>query len=180
MVYMLLGKGFEETEAIAPVDLMRRAGITVLTVGIDSKTVTGSHGIAIEADITLPEMDLNQMEMLVLPGGLGGVASILESSEAMNAISFAWRNDKYIGAICAAPTILAKLGITSGKHATCYPDCAPQMGNSYVDGVNPAVTDGKLITAASAGCAIAFGLALITALKGDNAAKAVEKQIVIR
>jgi 4-methyl-5(b-hydroxyethyl)-thiazole monophosphate biosynthesis len=83
MVYLLLGTGFEETEAIAPLDLLRRAGIRVMTVGLNGKTVYGGHGIGVEADITIGEMDLTAMDMIILPGGLGGVASIRASREAM-------------------------------------------------------------------------------------------------
>ena len=179
MVYVLLGTGFEETEAIAPVDLMRRAGIDVLTVGITGKTVFGGHNIGIEADILLEEMDLTNLEMIVLPGGLGGVASIRASEGALNAIRFAWENGKYVAAICAGPTILADLHITDGKNATCFPGCESQMDNCKITDA-PCVQDGKLITGTSAGCAIPFGLALIAALKGPETAKAIEKQIVIR
>lgn len=180
MVYMLLGTGFEETEAIAPLDLMRRAGIEVLTVGINGKTVCGGHGIGIEADITIEQMDLTNLEMIVLPGGLGGVASIRASKEAMDAISFAQENGKYTAAICAGPTVLADLGITNGKKATCYPGCESAMGNASIVSDAPCVQDGTLITGASAGCATAFGLALIRALKGQAAADAIAQQIVIR
>lgn len=180
MVYMLLGTGFEETEAIAPLDLLRRAGIDVLTVGINGKTVYGGHGIGIEADITLPEMDLTNLEMIILPGGLGGVASARASKEALEALKFAWDNGKFVAAICAGPTVLADLSITDAKQATCYPGCESAMGNAQIVPDAPCVRDGNLITGTSAGCAIAFGLALIAALKGDAAAKAVETQIVIR
>ena len=180
MVYMLLGTGFEETEAIAPLDLLRRAGIEVLTVGVTGKTVCGSHGIGIEADITLDEMDLTALDMIILPGGLGGVASARASKGAMDALAFAWENDKFVAAICAGPTMLADLGITDGKNATCYPGCEDGMGSAKVDGSVPCIRDGKLITGASAGCAIPFGLMLIAALKGQEAADAVRKQIVIR
>ena len=121
MVYMLLGTGFEETEAIAPLDLLRRAGVDVMTVGINGKIIKGSHGIGIEADIELNEMDLTNLEMIILPGGLGGVASIRASKEAMDAVKFAADNGKFTAAICAGPTVLADLGITDGKQATCYP-----------------------------------------------------------
>ena len=180
MVYMLLGTGFEETEAIAPLDLMRRAGIDVLTVGVNGKTVYGGHGIGIAADITLEEMDLTNLEMIVLPGGLGGVASVRASKEAMDALAFAWENDKYVAAICAGPTVLADLHITDGKNATCYPGCESGMGSAVMASGAAAVTDGKLITGTSAGCAIAFGLALVEALKGKDAAKVIADQIVIR
>ena len=179
MVYMLLGTGFEETEAIAPLDLLRRAGVEVLTVGINGNIVKGSHGIGVEADISLNEMDLTNMDMIILPGGLGGVASIRASQEAMDAVRFAWENGKYTAAICAGPTVLADLGITNGKKATCYPGCEGGMGSANMVHA-AAVTDGRLITGTSAGCAIAFGLALISALKGEEAAAAIEKQIVIR
>lgn len=180
MVYMLLGTGFEETEAIAPLDLLRRAGVNVLTVGVNGKTVYGGHGIGVEADITLAEMDLTQLEMIILPGGLGGIASVRASREAMDALQFAWENGKFVAAICAGPTVLADLGITNGKMATCYPGCEDAMGSAVMQENAPFVQDGKLITGTSAGCAIPFGLALVAALKGQAAADAIEKQIVIR
>ena len=179
MIYMLLGTGFEETEAIAPLDLLRRAGLEVQTVGLNGKVIYGSHGIGIEADITIDQMDLTNLEMIILPGGLGGVASIRACKEAMEAVHFAWENGKYTAAICAGPTVLADLGITDGKNATCYPGCEGQMGTANMVEA-AAVTDGKLITGTSAGCAIPFGLALIAALKGHEIADTVAAQIVMR
>ena len=180
MVYMLLGTGFEETEAIAPLDLLRRAGVKALTVGVNGKVVYGSHGIGVEADILLEQMDLTNLEMIILPGGLGGVRSVRASKAAMDALAFAWQNDKYVAAICAGPTVLADLHITDGKNATCYPGCESDMGSANVAANAAAVCDGKLITGTSAGCAIPFGLELIRALKGEDAAKVVADQIVIR
>ena len=179
MVYVLLGTGFEEVEAITPIDLLRRAGIEVLTVGLNGKTVYGGHGIGIEADITPAEMDLTQLEMIVLPGGLGGVASIRASREAMEAISFAHENNKFTAAICAGPTVLGDLGITAGKQCVCYPGCEDGCVGADMQAA-AAYTDGKLITGTSAGCAIPFALELIRALKGGEAAEAIGKQIVIR
>ena len=179
MVYVLLGTGFEEVEAITPVDLLRRAGIEVLTVGITGKTVYGGHNIGIEADICLDEMDLTMLEMIVLPGGLGGVASARASQKALDALTFAWENGKFVAAICAGPTVLAELGITEGLNATCYPGCEAAMGSARIAGNVPCVRDGRVITGTSAGCAISFSLALIEALKGPEAAKAIAKQIVI-
>lgn len=180
MVYMLLGTGFEETEAIAPLDLLRRAGIQAMTVGVNGKTVYGSHGIGIEADITIEQMDLTIMDMIVLPGGLGGVKSLSQSEAAMDALKFAYENDKYIAAICAGPTILAGLGITNGKQTTCYPGCEAQMGSAISLQDRAAVRDGKIITGTSAGCAIAFGLQLVAALAGSEIAEKIRNQIVIR
>lgn len=180
MVYMLLGTGFEETEAIAPLDLLRRAGVEIMTVGVNGKTVYGSHKIGVEADIELGEMDLTNLEMIILPGGLGGVTSVRASKEAMDALAFAWENGKYVGAICAGPTVLADLHITDGKKATCYPGCETGMGSANMIPGQAVVRDGNLITGTSAGCAIPFGLALVEALKGEETAKAVGAEIVIR
>ena len=180
MVYILLGTGFEEMEALTPIDLMRRAGIEVLTVGINGKVVYGGHNIGFEADISLEEMDLTNLDMIVLPGGLGGVASIRASKAALDAVAFAWENEKFVAAICAGPTVLADLHITDGKKVTCYPGCEKQMGSAvYVDNA-AAIRDGNVITGTSAGCAIPFALELIAALKGQDTADAIAKQIVIR
>lgn len=179
MVYMLLGTGFEETEAIAPLDLLRRAGVSVLTVGLNGKTVHGGHGIGVEADITIDQMDLTQLEMIIVPGGLGGVASIRGCQAAMDAISFAAQNGKFTAAICAGPTILADLGITDNKNAVCYPGCETAMGSAKITDA-PAIRDGNVITGTSAGCATAFGLELIRALKGEETANTVAQQIVLR
>ncbi len=180
MVYLLLGTGFEETEAIAPLDLLRRAGIRVQTVGINGTTVVGGHGIGIAADITLSEMDLTALDMIILPGGLGGVASVRASKGAMDALQFAWNNGKFVAAICAGPTVLADLGIVDGKNATCYPGCEEGMGNANMVENAACVRDGRLITGTSAGCAIAFGLALVEALTDKETADRIKEQIVIR
>ena len=179
MVYLMLGTGFEETEAIAPLDLLRRAGVEIKTVGINGKIIYGGHGIGVEADITIDEMDMTDLEMIILPGGLGGVASARASRKTMDALQYAWENNKFVAAICAGPTVLADLGITDGKSATCYPGCESQMGSATIMDA-AAVTDGKLITGTSAGCAIPFGLALIAALKGQETADRIAQQIVIR
>ena len=179
MVYMFLGTGFEETEAISPLDLLRRAGVEIATVGLNGKVIYGGHGIGVETDLEIGQLDLTNLEMVILPGGLGGVASIKGCPAAMDAIRFAYENGKFVAAICAGPTILASLGITDGKHATCYPGCEEQMGNTIMEDA-AAVTDGKIITGTSAGCAIPFGLQLIAALKGQEAADTIAKQIVIR
>ena len=180
MVYMLLGTGFEETEAIAPLDLLRRAGIDTMTVGINGKIIYGSHGIGVAADIEIGQMDLTDLDMIILPGGLGGVASARASREALDALRFAWDNGKYVAAICAGPTVLADLGITDGRMATCYPGCEDGMGKAEMISGAACVRDGNLITGTSAGCAIDFGLQLIEALKGPEMAEKVEAQIVRR
>ena len=178
MVYVLLGHGFEEMEATAPIDLLRRAGIDVLTVGLQGKLIYGSHRIGVEADITIEQMDLTQLDMIVLPGGLGGVRSILECPAALEAVRFAHENGKFVAAICAGPTVLAKLGITDGLDAVCYPGCEEEMGSAHVV-TAPCVRSGKVITGTSAGCAIPFALELIAALKDPAEAERIRNQIVM-
>ncbi len=180
MVYVLLGTGFEEVEAITPVDYLRRAGVPVTTVGLNGKTVVGGHGIPVVADVTVEETAWEDLEMLVLPGGLGGVASIRSCPKALDAAKAAWEAGCFVAAICAGPTVLADLGITDGKHTTCYPGQAGNMGTSLVDMEAPCVRDGKLLTGASAGCATEFALMLVEAVKGQAAAQAIRRQIVIR
>ena len=179
MVYMFLGTGFEETEAIAPLDLLRRAGIAVKTVGLNGPVITGSHGIPVTADMEIADLDVSDAEMVILPGGLGGVASIRACAPAMEAVKKVWEAGKFTAAICAGPTVLADLGITDGKNATCYPGGEAGMGNAHIV-CEAAVRDGMLITGTSAGCAVPFGLKLIEALKGREEATRIADQIVIR
>ena len=179
MVYMLLGTGFEETEAIAPLDLLRRAGVEVKTVGLNGPVITGSHGIGVVADIEISGLDVSDAEMIILPGGLGGVASIRACQKAMDAIRQVWEAGKFAAAICAGPTILADLGITKYRRAVCYPGCEDNMGETYILDV-AAIEYDRVITGASAGCAIPFGLKLIEALKGKEEADRIASQIVIR
>lgn len=180
MVYIILGNGFEEAEALVPCDLLRRAGEKVLLLGIDSLEVTGGHGITVRADCLAEEADLTQAEMLVLPGGLGGVKSILGSEAVLNAVkTVAEKEDSYLAAICAAPTVLAKLGILEGRRATCYPGMENEMCGAVL--CNEAVVrDGNRITGRAAGSAQAFGLALVEALCGTEAMNQVANAIVAR
>ena len=177
---MLLGTGFEETEAIAPLDLLRSAGVEVRTVGLHGNIIYGGHNIGVATDMEIDQLDLTDAEMIIIPGGLGGVASIRACEKAMDALKFCWNNGKFVAAICAGPTVLADLGITDGKNTTCYPGCETGMGSANVDASVPCVRDGKLITGASAGCAVSFGLMLVEALKGTETAEKIRNQIVIR
>jgi 4-methyl-5(b-hydroxyethyl)-thiazole monophosphate biosynthesis len=166
MVYIILGKGFEETEAVAPGDVLRRAQIPMQYAGIGGRIVEGAHGISIQADITVEELDLQNMDMIVLPGGLGGVESIEASEKAMSAVEYALEHDKYVAAICAAPTILGKRGWLDGRHAVCYPGCEGAMGKAIVHPEKEAVVDGNFITGRAPGAAIEFGLTLAGKLPG--------------
>jgi DJ-1 family protein len=165
MVYMLLGTGFEETEAIAPLDLLRRAGVDIQTVGINGKIVYGSHGIGIEADIELGQMDLTSMEMIILPGGLGGVASIRDCQKALEAVRTVYDMGGYVAAICAGPTVLADLGLLTDVKATCYPGQIPNMADARVVEGAACVTDGKIITGRSSSLMVAAASSVLNSIK---------------
>ena len=179
MVYIILGKGFEPMEAVAPCDILRRGGADVRFAGIGGTMIEGSHGICVQADCTVEEMKLENADMVILPGGLGGVHAILASETAMNFIRLAYEKNYLIAAICAAPTILAKLHITDGRKATCYPGLEDQMGAAQMIPCG-AVQDGNVITGRAAGAADEFGLACLRALKGEEAARQIASDIVYR
>lgn len=179
MVYIVLGEGFEEMEAVIPCDMLRRAGIQVQLAGIGGMLIRGSRGISIAADICVEDMNLGTMDMIVLPGGLGGVQSILASEITLHTVKAAHQSGKYVAAICAAPTVLAQLGITNGKQATCYPGMEEQMGQANMVPNAKVVTDGRVITGTAAGTAYDFALALITALKDAETAQKVAQGIVL-
>lgn len=168
MVYLLLMEGFEEIEALATVDVLRRGGAEVVTAGIDGKEQTGAHGIKVCADITIDDIDRDAMEMLVLPGGSGHV-NLDKSDKVHNLIDYAAENDKYIAAICASPSILGKKGLLRGHRAVCFPGFEKYLEGAEVLDTRTAVS-GKFITANGAGSAIAFGYELLKILKGAEAA----------
>lgn len=179
MVYIILGNGFEEMEAVCPCDMLRRGGVQVQFAGIGGRLITGGNGITVQTDCTVEEMDLNAMEMVVLPGGMGGVRSILGSEAALNAVRYAWEQDRYVAAICAAPSILAKLGITDGKKAVVYPGMEDQMGTALMQDAN-AVRDGKVLTGRAPGAAMDFGSLLLETLKDAETAARVRGGMVYR
>lgn len=171
MIYVFLADGFEETEAIAPIDILRRCGKDVVTVGIGNKIINGSHGIPVVTDTEDRLIELNEnLEMIILPGGMPGTLN-LESSEAVQrAIDYCVLNGIYIGAICAAPSILGHKGLLNGKKAVCYTGFEKELvGAEILDA--PAVIDGKFVTARGAGVAVDFGLKLVEALISEERSK---------
>ena len=163
MVYLILGAGFEEAEAIVPCDLLRRAGVEVRLAGIGGTDIPGSHGIPVHADCAAETVDLTQADMLILPGGLGGVRSIRGCEPVLRAAREMAQAGKWVAAICAAPTVLAELGLLEGRRATCYPGMEDGMEGAEAVPAT-CVTDGKIITACGVGGALDFACALITAL----------------
>lgn len=176
MVYVILADDFEEIEAFEPVDIMRRAGIEVKTVSIMSgKTVKGSHGIIAEADIMVNEINVKDMDMLVLPGGMGHL--LIDASNEVHAlINHAIVENIYIAAICASPSILGKKQILSGKRATCYPGFEKYCYGAEMTG-EKAVIDGKIITGRGPGAAADFGFAIVSVLKGENTANSLKEDM---
>lgn len=175
MIYELLADGFEELEAIAPLDLLRRAGVAVATVGIGAKTVTGSHGVTLTCDLTDSEIDPSACEGVILPGGPGHVR--LAASPAVLALleAVAARGD-LLAAICAAPSILGENGYLQGKRACCFPGFEDRLLGAEVL-FDPVVTDGNVITSRGAGTALPFALAMIEWLCSPEDARRVAGEI---
>lgn len=166
MIYMFLADGFEEIEALCPLDLLRRTGLEVLTVGIGRNVITGSHGISVIADMTDAEFDGKDTDMVILPGGMPGSLNLDASPTVEKALQIAKAKDAYMCAICAAPLVLGRRGLLAGKRVTCYPGFEKELtgAKEFVRGV---AVDGKVITAEGMGVALDFGLALVAAFKGQ-------------
>lgn len=163
MVYVFLAKGFEEMEAIAPVDVLRRAGVEVKMVGVTGKRVTGSHGISVNCDITIEEAVFHELDGIILPGGLPGTTNLEADETVSKFIDFAAENGKIIGAICAAPMILGHKGLLRGKNAVCYTGFEKELDGAHILD-RPAVRDGNIVTSWGAGGAIDFALLYLETL----------------
>jgi len=180
MVYMFLANGFEEIEALYTLDVLRRAGVDIQTVGVSSKTATGSHNIPVICDITADQLPFNgEFDMIILPGGMPGSANLDSDPSVDKYISMANDNGKLICAICAAPYILGKRGLLKGKRATCFPGFEKYLeGAEIVDaGV---VKDGNIITGRAMGSAHTFALTILEALKGRSCASDMRKTIILK
>ena len=179
MVYLFLAPGFEESEAVVPADLLRRAGVEVTLVGLDGRQVVSSHNITVTADLTLEELDREQVDMLMLPGGLGGVEAISSNIHAQALLQYCYDHGRWLAAICAAPTILANLGMLDRRKAVCYPGMEGDLVKAGVEPcmTEPFVVEGHLITGRAAGSSFDFGLALLTALSGADVARQVQNAI---
>ena len=176
MVYLFLANGFEEVEALAPLDLLRRAGVEVTTVGIGGDVITGAHGITVHADIPDGLYSDNAPEMVILPGGMPGSKHLDESRTVDVALKAAARNNGYIAAICAAPMILGKRELLEGKEATCYPGFEKELIGAKLS-TEKVVVDGRIITAAGMGVAVDFGLELIKQFKDEHLADTIRRAI---
>ena len=204
MIYMFLAPGFEEVEALAPLDLLRRAGLQVTTVAVreasvnglieglrrigvsasnlwdESPCVTGSHGITVTADITESAFTGRLRpgfapEALILPGGMPGTTNLDASPAVAAALELAHANGSYLAAICAAPLVLGKRGYLQGRRATCYPGFESYLEGATVGG--KVIRDGRIITAAGMGVAQEFGLELVSVLVSPEKAGEIRKAI---
>lgn len=168
MIYVFLAQGFEETEALAPVDILRRCELDVVTVGVGGEEITGSHQITVKADITDSEVTTDNLEAVVLPGGMPGTLNLEKSPIVKACIEYCVQNNLPICAICAAPSILGHMGILKGKKAICFPGFEQELDGAEVVKSELAVTDGKIVTGKGAGAAIEFGLQIASLLAGKE------------
>ena len=176
MVYVFLADGFEIIEAMAPVDMLRRANVEVTTVGVDKKVITSSCGIPVTADIVSNEFEFKDVEAVVIPGGANGVTNLENSSLVQSVLDEAVQCGALICAICAGPSILGHKGLLKGNHAICFPGFEDSLEGANIS-KDYVVTDGDFITAKGAGVCIEFGLEIVRELVGDEAAETVRSTI---
>ncbi len=177
VVYVLLADGFEELEALAPVDLLRRAGAVVETVAVgENKIVTGARGVPVVADISMGQINFSAMRMVVLPGGFPGYENLYKSHKVCELLRRAAESEKEIAAVCGAPTVLGRLGLLRGRKATCYPGMESLLGCETLS--QAVVEDGTLITSRGAGTSLDFALALVARVVSPEKAAEIRKSIV--
>ena len=180
MVYLFLAEGFEEIEALTPLDLLRRAGVRVTTVGVSGKTVRGAHGIEVAADITTKDaaklLSKEPIDMVILPGGMPGTLNLKADPTVNRFIDAAYDGGKFLAAICAAPSILGEKGILRGCEAICFPGFEDSLAGAKLSGKS-VVRDGNIITAKGMGVALDFGLMLVSALCGDEKAASLRASV---
>lgn len=178
MIYTFLADGFEEIEALCPVDLMRRAGLTVTTVGIGSKEIVGSHSISVIADLIDTDVCFEPIDLIFLPGGMPGTKNLDASDAVHRALDLAIEQNAYIAAICAAPMILGKRGMLNGKQAVCYPGFENYLDGAYIPCDKRVLIDGKIITAKGMGVACELGLTLVEILCGKDKSDSLRRAVI--
>lgn len=179
MVAILLADGFEEAEALVPCDILRRGGAEVVLVGVTGLGVTGAHGIRITADKLLEEVNAGEVEMLVLPGGMG--YQILRDTDRVGLLIDAVAAMGHtVAAICAAPNVLGGRGLLDGRRAVCYPGMEDGMGRAEICSGEQVVQDGGFITGEGPGSAFEFGYELLEKLKGHDVMEEVKHGMYFR
>ena len=179
-ILIILAEGFEEIEAVTPIDVLRRAGLDVVVAGLDSQTVSGAHGIKFQTDVMLKDVQ-GLPDAIILPGGLPGAQNFSDSKQVSELIKKMNSQKKIIGAICAAPPLaLAPTGILNGKKATCYPGFEKQFPSAVTFSNERVVVDGNVITSRGPGSALEFALALVEKLAGQDQAKTLNQGLFAR
>ena len=176
MVYLFLAPGFEEIEALAVVDILRRAEVEVTTVGVGGTLITGSHGITVAADVSDNHLHMTDIEMVVLPGGLPGTTNLGKSSTVRSAVEAAAVKGAWLAAICAAPSIFGHWSLLKGRRATCYPGYDRELSGATYTG-EPVTVDGQIVTGKGAGTAVAFALQLVECLVDAETADRIRRSI---
>lgn len=178
MIAIILANGFEEIEALCPLDMLRRAGLDVKTISItDSKTVIGSHGIPVIADMTADEIDISSFSDVIFPGGMPGAKNIDEWQRTDELIEHVIKNGGRLAAICAAPMILGKRGYLKDKKAVCYPGFEETLIGAHVKNCS-VVTDGSITTARGMGVALDFAKELVKLFSGKEKANELSRTIM--
>ena len=177
MIDIFLAEGFEEIEALCPLDLIRRAGLEVRTIGVGTKTIMGAHGIAVVADMTTAEYTVGDADLVFLPGGMPGTLNLAADKIVMAAVKDAADNGKYIAAICAAPSILGDAGLLCGKEAICDPGFEDRLTGAKISDKR-VIRDGNIITAAGMGVALDFGLEIVKLFCGEDKAEALRHAVI--
>lgn len=178
-LFVFLASGFEETEAIAIIDVLRRAELNVTIVSITGKKmVTGAHNISVEADVLFEDIDLKMGTMLILPGGMPGAKNLEAFAPLSKAISEYYKSGKYLAAICAAPMILGKMRLLRNEEAVCFPGFEEYLEDAILS-KKRVVRSGKIITGKGPGCAIELGLLIVETLKGKELAEKIGKGMIV-
>lgn len=165
MFYCFLADGFEEIEALATIDILRRADIPVTTVGVDGDVICGAHDICVTADMPIGDFEFDEDTLgVILPGGMPGVKNLFADETVRQAVSYCQSRGLYLCAICAAPSILGRMGVLDGKKATCFPGFEEELKGAEVTG-EKVVVDGNIITAKGAGCALDFGFTIVSQIQ---------------
>ena len=176
--FIFLANGFEELEAIAPIDILRRADIPVITVSVsDSKMVTGAHNVIVVADQLFSETDFSDNAILILPGGGVGTKNLAAHKQINELLLRQFEKNKNLAAICAAPSVFGNLGFLAGKEAVCYPGYEEKLVGAVLSDKSVVKSD-NIITAKGAGVAIPFALKIVETLKGSELAHEISKQII--
>lgn len=177
-VLVVFADGFEDIEALTPVDVLTRAGAKVVLAGLNGKCATSSHNVKIETDINISEAKLDAYDAIVLPGGMPGAKNLAASNEVSKRILSHFEQGRIVAAICASPAVvLGPLGILKNRKAVCYPGMEDTCPNVKF-GQQRVCKDGNVITARGAGCAMEFGLEIVSALFGEQVAKEIAKSMV--